>query len=251
MAQVFKSDVVNDVVVLDYSANEYAEYLKQKQGSEEYFRNPPEIKNALEGLRIMNVQSSDQSNLTRSPIETGVQISDSKVRMPRKISIKGICDNIRGEIITTKDTRSKINVGIPIIGGAINSVANGVVDSVMGYEYETTQQILTRARSVFKKIHKMYMDKTRINGSPKTWIISTKGSVYNNMILQSIEQLNDAEHLMVIPVTLNFEELMMVGQDTNDNVFLSDDDSPLSMGGSMKKGSIKDRAWEAVKGAFA
>ena len=137
MATVPKEMVVNDVVVLDYSAGDYADYLKKKAEYEKDIietQEPPkepEIKNALEGLRIMDVNVQSQTNLTKSPIETGVHITDSKVRMPIRVSIKAICDNLRGELETTKDTRSNIDVGIPIVGGAINSVVNGVVDTVM------------------------------------------------------------------------------------------------------------------------
>lgn len=266
MATVPKEMVVNDVVVLDYSAGDYADYLKKKAEYEkdiaDYYNSierietqeppkEPEIKNALEGLRIMDVNVQSQTNLTKSPIETGVHITDSKVRMPIRVSIKAICDNLRGELETTKDTRSNIDVDIPIIGGAINSVSNGVVDTVMGYEFETKQKILTMARGVYANIQKMLNDKTRVNGRPKTWIVSTKGAIYQNMTLQSVDQLNDAEHLMVIPVTLNFEELILVGDDEKDSVFLSDDDSPLEISGSLKKGNIFEETWNTVKKAFS
>lgn len=261
MATVLKGEVVNDVVVLNYSSGEYAQYLAAYKEYEDFISpvsedlsempDPPKIENALEGLRILDVSVNEQSNITRSPIESGANISDSKIRMPRKITIKGICDNMRGPIVTTKDTRSSFDSGIPLIGGAINSVVNGVVDTIMGYEFETEQEILTVARSVYAKIHKMYTDKSMPNGRPKTWIISTKGAVYDNMILQSVEQLNDAEHLMVIPVTLHFEELMMVGEDQTDGVYLDELTSPIKMSGYRKQGNLLDRTLDWFKENFS
>ena len=84
-------------------------------------------------------------------------------------------------------------------------------------------------------------------GQPKTYTISSKGAVYSNMILESAEQLNDAEHLMVIPVTLKFKELIIAGTDTEDNVIPAEDqDGPLVMSGYLKKNSWLESLREGV-----
>lgn len=211
--------------------------------------------NALEGLRIIDVQVTESSKLTQSPLETGVYVNDFKVRMPRKVTIKGICDNLRGEM-QIEDGRfdlASTTVGgyinkIPIAGGAITSIANGIVNEIAGYEYETTQKILSTARTVYRKINDMFTDTSQIDAAgtgmtlPKTWTIATKGAIYTNMILENVEQLNDAEHLMVIPVTLTFVELIMPGLNRDVLFPANDQDADLEMSGHQKKGSWKDRA---------
>ena len=248
-----------------YSIDDFDKYLEAKKLYEEdlgsYYNdierietqeppNPPELEEPLKGLRIMKCDVKEHAELNKSPVESGFRVCDNKTKMPRKIVITGICDNLRGELITTKDTRSKVDTGIPLVGGAINNVVNGVVDTVMGYEFETKQQILTTARRVYQKIDEMYrkIDKDKNGNEPKMYTISTKGMVYGNMILVDVEQLTDAEHLLTIPVTLIFEELIISGRKS---AFAMDDqDAPLEMGGSLKKGNLAEETWNSIKSAF-
>jgi len=254
-----------------YDIDDYAQYLEEKKAYDEEvaeFYNtdtvegienielqkdppsPPEVNEPLKGLRIMKCDVKEHSELNKVPVESGYRVSDNKVRWGRRITITGICDNLRGELKTTKDTRSKVDTGIPIIGGAINNVVNNVVDTVMGYEFETKQEILTTARRVFQKIDAMYRD-IEIHEDftePKLYTISTKGMIYGNMILVDVEQLTDAEHLLTIPVSLVFEELIIVGKES---AFPADDqDAPMSMGGSLKKGNMIEETWEGIKTMF-
>jgi hypothetical protein len=194
------------------------------------------VETPLYGLRIMNVTVNEQSNIIKSPVESGIRISDNKVRMPSVITITGICDNWRGELETVKDTRSDT----PIIGG--------VVDSLMGYSYETEQRMLSMAKKVYESIDKMYHENISINVNgtlrPKTYTISTKGRIYPNMILSGVQQLNDPEHLLVVPVTLTFEELLFLGEE---NVMpYSPQDGDIFMGGSIKKGNILQETWQSI-----
>ena len=209
---------------------------------------PPEIQEPLRGLRIMKCDVKEHAELNKSPVESGYRICDNKILTPRRITITGICDNLRGELETVKDTRSKIDLDIPLVGGAINSVANGIVDTVMGYEFETRQKILTTARKVYENIDKMYrqIEKDENDVEPKLYTISTKGMVYGNMVLVDVEQLTDAEHLLVIPVTLVFEELLMPGR--NSTFPLNEQDSEMEMGGSLKKGNILEETWQSLTG---
>ena len=118
----------------------------------------------------------------------------------------------------------------------------------MGYEFETRQKILTTARKVYENIDKMYRqtEKDENDLESKLYTISTKGMVYGNMVLVDVEQLTDAEHLLVIPVTLVFEELLMPG---GKSIFpLNEQDSEMEMGGSLKKGNILEETWQSLTG---
>lgn len=273
-------EVVNKVVVYDFYTHRYAQLQKEYLDEyREYVDNletqgnwffqeqagyveepiPPEPPtNALEGLNILDVTVQESTKMTSNPVETGVEIVDCKVRMPVTITIKGICDNKRGGSDTTKDTRygapGTASEGfaagvakVPFAGGTINNIVGSVVNNVMGYEYEQEETVLTRARMVYERIHQMLKDRSvdpRFN-SPNTYTISTKGAIYSNMVLESAEQLNDAEHLMVIPVTLKFKELILAGGTEEDNVIPSEDqDGPLTMSGYLKKNSWLDNAKE-------
>ena len=278
--RVMKSDVVNDVIVYNYDADEYAEYVlsveRYKQELEEYqqrmidiFANStpdgsnsqeppeppeqPEVENALDGLEILDVHVTESSKMTSSPVESGIEVCDFKVRMPRTITIKGICNNRRGKSTTTKDTRygaagtdsAGFAAGVdrvPLVGGAINSVIGGVVNEVMGYEYEQSEDILTVARRVYASIQYMLRDENRLKYKDgvyvsKTYTIGTKGAVYSNMVLADVDQLNDAEHLMVIPVTLHFKELIVAGSTDDYQPVLDEQNSNLKMSGYLKKNS--------------
>lgn len=252
---------VNPVEV--YSISDYADYIAKKKAFEERIAlgssdlsdvpDPPEVERPLEGLRIMNTRVQEKSTTIKSPVESGIRISDNKVAMPRIVTITGICDNLRGPLETTKDTRSNIDVGVPIIGGAINNVVNGVVDTVAGYEFETKQSLIVMARRVYENIDKMYRERITvdINGTrrPKTYTISTKGMVYSNMTLVDVEQLNDAEHLLTIPVTLTFEEIIFLGENSIHPA--EEQDGDISMGGSVKKGDIINETVDKIKGVFS
>ena len=278
--RIMMDEVVNKVVVYDFYTHRYAQLQKEYLDEyKEYVDNletqgnwffqeqagyveepiPPDPPtNALEGLNILDVTVQESTKMTSNPVETGVEIVDCKVRMPVTITIKGICDNKRGGSDTTKDTRygapgtasEGFAAGIskvPFAGGAINNIVGSVVNNVMGYEYEQEETVLTRARMVYSRIHQMLKDRSvdpRFN-SPNTYTISTKGAIYSNMVLESAEQLNDAEHLMVIPVTLKFKELILAGGTEEDNVIPSEDqDGPLTMSGYLKKNSWLDNAKE-------
>ena len=71
----------------------------------------------------------------------------------------------------------------------------------------------------------------------KTYTIGTKGAVYSNMVLADVDQLNDAEHLMVIPVTLHFKELIVAGSTDDYQPVLDEQNSNLKMSGYLKKNS--------------
>ena len=268
--QIGMSEVVNDVVVYGYDKSEYAQYLadyaKYEDALVQYMLDnagvpedeieeepptPPAVDLPLYGLNIIDIHVTEDSKLTSSPIETGVEVSDFKVRQPIVITIKGICDNLRGGQQTTKDTRygakgqpsesfaEKMNY-IPIVGSGINNIVGGVANAVGGYEFEQTETILTRARRVYESIHKMLRETKTVEatGNPKTYMIGTKGMMYSNMVLENVEQLNDAEHLMVIPVTLKFKELIIVGTDEDDNTIpRNDQEGPMTMSGYIKKNS--------------
>lgn len=246
-----------------YAIDKWSDYIDAKRQYEkeleEYYNSiemietsdppqPPEIQKPLRGLRIMKCEVKEHAELNKSPVESGYSICDNKILTPRRITITGICDNLRGELETVKDTRSKINLDVPPVGGAISSVANGIVDTVMGYEFETRQKILTTARKVYESIDKMYrqIEKDENDVEPKLYTISTKGMVYGNMVLVDVEQLTDAKHLLVIPVTLVFEELLMPGRDST--FPLNEQDSEMEMGGSLKKGNILEETWQSLTG---
>lgn len=297
--QILKEQVVNEVLVYREEGGDYARYLaaldqyygKMKKYQSDIAKynskiikigdpptppSKPEPKNyftmPLRGLRIIDVSVSEKTKMTSSPIETGVEITDFKVRMPVEIKIKGICDNLREEknqLEADTDTRDRNSVDIPIIGGAISAITNGIANTVFGYDYEQTLVVLTRARAVYASIHAMLMDKhyvrgvrhwdDRVGNLPEFYTIATKGVIYKNMILESVEQLNDAEHLMVIPVTLNFKEVILASTAGEDNVVPGNNqDGPLTMSGSIKSsglwGSIKDlgaSVGSAVGGLFS
>lgn len=280
--QIYKEQVVNDVLVYKEDTYGYAQYLKEKelyhtaykgyqkqlaafeslpsflQKEENKPEEPklPDMKDyfllPLEGLRILDVSVSEKTKMTSSPIETGVEITDFKIRMPVEIKIKGICDNLREakdlKIETTSDKFAKVTDYIPVVGGMINSIASGVYDAVMGYEYTQSLQVLTRARAVYANIHNMLMNKSfndnfgevwKTSNLPEGYTIATKGAIYQNMMLESAEQLNDAEHLMVIPVTLNFKEVILASTAGSDNIVSGNDqDGPLTMSGNIKSTGI-------------
>lgn len=280
--QIYKEQVVNDVLIYKEDTYGYAQYLKDKERYHAEYQKyqkdlakyesglfkkkgdkPKEPKQPqpkdyftlpLEGLRIIDVSVSEKTKMTSSPIETGVEITDFKVRLPVEIKIKGICDNLREEknqVESAVDTRDRNSVDVPIIGGMISSITNGIANTVMGYDYEQTLMVLTRARAVYANIHNMLMNKSfsektwEYSTAPECYTIATKGAIYQNMMLENAEQLNDAEHLMVIPVTLTFKEVILASTAGSDNVVPSNDqDGPLTMSGAIKStglwGSIKD-----------
>jgi hypothetical protein len=198
-----------------------------------------EILRVLEGFNIFNISVREQSTVIKSPVESGIRISDNKVIMPRVIKVTGLCDNIRGEIETTKDTRSNINLGF----SGVSNVANGVVDYIKGYEFETKQKILSVAKKVYEEIDKMYRERDVINVNggrrPKTYSISTKGMIYSNMILSDVEQLNDPEHLLTIPVTLTFEELIFLGEQSA--IPANSQDCDIILTGSHKEANLVEK----------
>lgn len=227
---------------------------------------------ALSGLHIMDVKVYDDCNITSSPIETGVKISDSKVHLPRKITITGICDNVRGDIvidqsgdgytigdsgeIIPKDSfwkkigNSAIKVG-NMVSGAIGGPGLGLVadvaNALMDHSITTHQDIIRFAMQVFAEIQEMLDEKE----SGKTYTISTKGAIYKNMVLKTVEQLNDAERLLVIPVTLTFEQLIFIDGDSKKTVDTADlADQEMSFQGAKTKSSwddsIRDFALSAI-----
>ena len=231
--------VINAVDV--YYVHNYTDFYKSAYG------NPSSVYGVdrpLDGLRIMDVSVQEQANIIKSSVESGIRISDNKVRMPTVITITGICDNKRGPIVEVKKPAKT--------DGIFGSIVDNVRNSIQGYEAETQQQLLSRAKKVYENIDKMFREKelVDVNGStrPKTYTISTKGRIYPNMILSSIRQLNDAEHLMVIPVTIVFEELIFID---NSNIMpYSPQDGEIVMGGSMKKNDIISETIESIGSFF-
>lgn len=227
----------------------------------------------LNGLRIMDVKVYDDCNLTSSPIETGVKISDSKVHLPRKITITGICDNVRGDIvidqsgdgytigdsgeIIPKDSlgekifNSALKVG-NMVSGAVGGPGLGLVADVANalsdHSITTHQDIEMFAMQVFAEIQEMLDEKE--NG--KTYTISTKGAIYKNMVLKTVEQMNDAERLLVIPVTLTFEQLIFIDGDNNTTVDTADStDQEIAFRGSKAKSEFWDVAGGIALSAIA
>ena len=266
--QVSGWQCINNTTV--YSIGPWSDYLEAWKSYRQYLADyyfelrdtietapaPPELEEPLKGLRIMKCEVKEHAELNKSPVESGFRVSDNKTKMPRRIVITGICDNLRGELKTEKDmiindTRSNFDSGVPLVGGAINRVVNGVTDAVMGYDFETQQQILTTARRVYEKIDDMYrkVSSDSDESVPKMYTISTKGMVYDHMILADVEQLTDAEHLLTIPVTLIFEELIIAGKPSA--YPMQAQDAEFSMGGSLKVGNLAEETWNSVKSAVS
>ena len=166
------------------------------------------FKNALKGFRILNVNINEKSTMIESPVESGIRVVDNKVIMPVKIRVTGICDNVRGNIKLDEE-HDKI-----------------------------TQDIITSAKEVYSDIYAMLREKdfeeTETGTRPVTYTIATKGLIYRNMILTEVSQVNDAEHLLVIPVTLTFTELMFIGDDLDPIPTFLPDDSGMKSNGSLK-----------------
>lgn len=168
------------------------------------------FKNALEGFRILSVNVIEKSTMIESPVESGIRVVDNKVIMPVKIRVSGICDNVRGNIKTELD----------------------------GKKNKITQEILTSAKEVYADIYEMLrendFEETDNGIRPKTYTIATKGLIYRNMVLTEVSQVNDAEHLLVIPVTLTFTELLFIGDDFDPIPTFLPDDSGMKANGSLK-----------------
>lgn len=166
------------------------------------------FKNALEGFRILSVNVIEKSTMIESPVESGIRVVDNKVIMPVKIQVSGICDNVRGNIKLDEETN------------------------------KITQDISTSAKDVYSTIYAMLREKDfeeTDNGiRPKTYTIATKGLIYRNMILTEVSQVNDAEHLLVIPVTLTFTELLFIGDDFAPIPTFLPDDAEMKANGSLK-----------------
>lgn len=164
------------------------------------------FKNALEGFRILSVNIIEKSTMIESPVESGIRVVDNKVIMPVKIRVSGICDNVRGNIQNKDD--------------------------------KVIQEIITSAKEVYADIYEMLRNKDfeeTDNGiRPVTYTIATKGLIYRNMVLTEVSQVNDAEHLLVIPVTLTFTELLFIGDDFDPIPTFLPDDSGMKANGSLK-----------------
>lgn len=197
------------------------------------------IDNILRGLQILKVDVNESYKIATHPLESGQITADTKIKNPTTITITAMCDNLRGGIDTVeKEQRSFIQ--------DIKNIGQGLKETLWsGKEYNRTQSILSLARNVYAKLHRMLTEREF-----KTYIVATKGAVYTNMMITGITQLNEPEHLLTIPVTIKFEEILSSNQS---NVIAADDsDVEIVMQGSAKeKGllpAIGERIGNAVSG---
>lgn len=221
---------VNNVVVYN-GDQDFGDLFLSAQSAgeaEKYFQN------AIEGLQILKCDANESYKIATHPLEDGQVLADMKIKNPTHITITGMCDNLRGPMAYTPEKApSSLRESITrSMQDAINSVFNGKT-------YDTTQTILSLAKKVYGRLNQMLTEREY-----KTYTIATKGAVYTNMMLVGIDQLNDPEHLLTIPVTLRFEEVLV----SNEKSAITElpDDSTRQMGGNVKEKSMIESMVDSV-----
>lgn len=201
------------------------------------------VRRILEGLQILKSEAKQTYKLATHPLEDGQLTVDTKIKNPTTITITGMCDNLRGNMNYPKEKEKAKN-----LWDSIGQAAESAYETLWaGKEFEASVEIKTFAMEVFAELHKMLSEKEF-----KMYSISTKGAVYNGMMLVDILQLNEPEHLLTIPVTLVFQEAIVDHESVE--VEEAQEDMTIKMGGNVKeKGllpALADSISDSLSGAY-